>query len=266
MSELQEPEEVGEGATEGEDNHSAGDSPAAVKMDEASVAPSSATPAPGVSYRERTFTAGMTQSGKSELINHQFTAMRCQRLLLDTKGEFAIPGVPIVEGDPAGLDWSQQTLHYVPGAGGRDETEELFAACYRRQHLVVAAHEGGDLCDFKPGATPPSVISYINKGQAKGLGLLGGSQRPVMVPMHMRTEATHLFMFVPRLSPDDHDALAKSIGQDPRELAAVMDDVHERLGDHSFLWFNRRTRELIECPPLPEQVRKQTIVQRRAFA
>jgi hypothetical protein len=53
------------------------------------------------------------------------------------------------------------------------------------------------------------------------------------------------------------------MGQDPRELGPLIDDVQERLGGepdehgrtHAFLWFNRKRRQAVACPPLPPEHR-----------
>jgi hypothetical protein len=38
--------------------------------------------------------------------------------------------------------------------------------------------------------------------------------------------------------------------------------VHAQLGDHAFLRYSRRTRELIAHPPLPEALRNRNVVRR----
>lgn len=214
---------------------------------------------PGIAYNQRVFVAGMTGSGKSELLNHLFTVLRCQRLMLDCKDECRVAGVAPTSAVEA-IDWSAPVIHYVPRRADRDELEQLFAACYARRHLVVAAHELADLCDFHPTATPTAVRSYLNKGRARGLGMLGASQQPVSVPKHALTEAGHIFLFVPRLSPEHHRALARTMGMPENELGRALDDLHARHGDHAFLWWNRRTRELRESRPLPAAVRRTSAV------
>lgn len=263
---IEEPEEPG--AAEGDTEGVAGGESASAHAATESVAPPSGAPAaPSVSasavrYNQRVLALGMTRSGKSELLNVLFSRVRCQRLLVDTKDEFAIAGVEPARA-VAEIDWSQPVIHYIDSTGQPAEFGELFSACFTRRHLVVAVHELADLCAHSPGRTPPEVLGYINKGAAHGLGLLGASQRPVNVPPHARTEAAHVFVFVPGLSPADHRTVAETMGISPDELTREIAQLQEQHGEHAFLWWDRGTREISYWPPLPEQLRKGTTITRR---
>ncbi|HEU4656856.1 MAG TPA: hypothetical protein VFR97_05005 [Capillimicrobium sp.] len=218
-----------------------------------------------VRFNDRTVCIGSTGSGKSELLNVQFSALRCQRVLYDSKDEFAIDGVTPVH-DVDAIDWRQRTIHFVPGDDVLGAARDLFAALNRRSNVVVAVHELSDLCEYRPNATPPSVHRYFRQGRAHGRGLLGGSQRPVQMPTSAATEADHVFIFVPRLAPRDHDAVAEMIGMASRELAETIDRLHEQGGEHTYLHWDRRARTLKAFEPLPERIRKRSIVKRRADA
>jgi energy-coupling factor transporter ATP-binding protein EcfA2 len=106
----------------------------------------------GIVHHDRVFIAGRTGSGKSELINVLFSGFACQRLLVDTKDEFDIPGVERVR-DVAAIDWSEPIIHYVDSSSQAGEFDELFEACLRRRHLVVAVHE---LAERRAPSTPTS--------------------------------------------------------------------------------------------------------------
>lgn len=219
----------------------------------------------GVAYNERVLCLGPTGSGKSELLNHLFTNVRVQRLLHDTKHEWRVDGVEAAHSVEE-IDWTQTVVHYRCD-GSLASIERLYAECFRRRHLVVACHELGDLCEFRPNATPTSVRSLLNKGRVHGLGLLGASQRPVMMPTHARTEVQHVFLFVrARLYPDDHKTVAQIVGIPPDDLAREADRVRDELGEYAFLWWNMVDRELIPCPPLPDRLRDRSIVHRDTVA
>jgi len=219
----------------------------------------------GVSYNDRTLVLGFSGSGKSELTNHHFSAIRCQRLLVDTKDEWVVDGVERVA-EVASIDWSAPLIHFSPIDNDLDAFDELFRLAYRRRHLVVCVHELGDLCDFRAHATPAGVRTYLSKGRAHGLGLLGASQRPVEMPKRALTEAQHVFVLVPRMSGADLDAIGQMVDRPGSEVGELVDQAHEQLGDHSFLWFNRWTRELVACKPLGEDARRKTIVRKRTVA
>lgn len=217
-----------------------------------------------VSYHDRALAIGSTGSGKSELINLVFAGVRCQRVLVDTKDEFAIEGIEPVH-DVGSIDWSERTIHYRASAtAGVDEFDALFAALYSRRNLVVAVHELGDVCEFSPNRTPRWFNAYLSKGRAKGLGLLAGTQRPVQIPTRARSESDHVFMVGERLLiPADHDAVAVAMGQEPRQLGRLIDQVQAQLGGapdpqgrtHAYLAFTRARRQLIACPPIPPEHR-----------
>jgi DNA helicase HerA-like ATPase len=217
-----------------------------------------------IRFNDRVLVLGSTGSGKSELLNVIFSRMRggAQRLLVDTKREFAIEGVePASEVDA--IDWSRPIIHYQDRGEGADEMQELFAACYARRRLMVAVHELSDVCAFRAARTPPAFDSYVSKGRALGLGLLAGSQRPFDIPMRAKTEADHVFAFVPRFQLEqDHRAAAITLGADPAMLARQLDEVQETLGEHAFVHFDRRDRVLEACQPLSEAERAGIIVSR----
>jgi hypothetical protein len=144
----------------------------------------------------------------------------------------------------------------------RGDAQRFFAAFFTRPRLVVCVHELADLCDYNANGAPPAVRRYIAQGRALGKGLLAGTQRPVGIPRQARTEATDFFIFVPKLSDEDHGLVARDIGINPDALAQQLNAAHDQLGDYSFLRYAKKTRELTVCPPLPAHVRKHNIVRR----
>lgn len=225
----------------------------------------------GVRWNDRVIVFGASTAGKSEVINHLFSTFRLQRVLVDTKGhEFDVIGadgqVVAPVSDVAAIDWRQPIVHYVDSTGKVDEFGELFDALNQRHRIMTVVHEAADLCEYRPNKAPRSVMAYLNKGAAHGRGFIGGSQRAVYIPLHARTESMHVFYMVPRLAEDeDHRAAASMMGTHPNELAGRITDLHNAHGDYSFLWYDRRARELRDCPPIPEHVRAQSIVRRRTI-
>lgn len=214
-------------------------------------------------YHDRVLVLGSTGSGKSELLNFLSAHVACQRVVVDTKDEFDLAGVEAVRGDPEAIDWRAPVVHYIDGGGGPDEFEQLFAKVYARQNVVVICHELSDLCEFQPGRTPRAVNEYLSKGRARGLGLLGGSQRPVNVPMRAKTEAQHVFIFPPQLSPDDHDAIARTVGLPAPLLGEKIDAARDELGPYSYLYWSREARAMAAYPALSESERATAQVARR---
>jgi hypothetical protein len=217
----------------------------------------------GIVYHQRVLVLGETRSGKSELLNHLFSTLRCQRVLLDTKGgEWGVPGIQPVRSVEE-IDWQQPIIHFITQTDDPEEIDGLFAVARTRRHLSICVHEMGDLCNFRAQKTPPNVSAYISKGGAWGCGFMGGSQRPVEMPVRGKTEVQHIFVVVPPQGDDELQAIARiGLGLSKNELRDLLHRVQDEHGQHSFVWFRKGAGAPIVCKPLPEQLRKATVVRR----
>jgi hypothetical protein len=219
----------------------------------------------GVAFNQRVFVAGQTRSGKSEILNYLFSSIRCQRVLLDTKGgEWEIPGVEPAT-DVGSIDWRQPTIHVVTQTTGTDEIAELFNAFYgRRSPLTVCCHELGDLCGFNANATPAAVDNYISKGGAWGKGLFGGSQRPRQMPTRMKTEVQHVFITTPPMSAADMREIEDmGLPVDRGQLAPMVKQLGVEHGEYAFLHLPKGAHlEPVAWAPLPEHLRAAIVVKR----
>lgn len=219
----------------------------------------------GIRYTDRVFVGGINGSGKSVLINHLASRYRCQLLLYDTKDEFTVPGVDPVH-KPEQIDWEQPIVHLIDDAGDLKETDRLFKRLWQRKvgrtghryGLVVVVHELGDLCADQPGGTPQWVSVYIRKGRAHGLGLLAGSQRPRNIPRVARTESQHVFSFAGGFDPEDVPVMAGMHRLTVPEFERALAQASE-LGEHAYLWYDKRARTNVIRPPLPAHMLERTL-------
>lgn len=228
--------------------------------------PSSSTLMPsssgGIRYHHRVFIAGATNGGKSELLNHIATRFRCQEILLDTKDEWNIPGIPPVHNVRA-IDWNQRLVHLivdVDGGGDLDEIDLLFRVAWHRKvgraqgkryGLVIIVHELGDICDDTPGRTPGSFITYVKKGDAHGLGLLAGTQRPVNVPKIARTQSEHVMSMARGFDAADIDEMAKVHNLPVPAFERALQQANE-VGPYAYVYRNRILQTNVIRPQLPE--------------
>jgi hypothetical protein len=200
---------------------------------------------------------GSTRSGKSTLGFYHFAHFRTQRVMIDPKGEWQLPGFVTVRA-PHVLRASLERLpaiRYVPSVDDQDEWDAVYAALFEhgratRRGLVILTDE---VDSVGTANRYPRGLRLIQKqGAALGIGHQYFMQRPVEVPRPLITEATHIFVVAPPLLTDDLDTIARQLRISAAELA-------ERLSaypPHGFLWFDRRNDELIDCPPLtPEMIR-----------
>jgi hypothetical protein len=232
-----------------------------------------------IKYHDRVFVAGQSSSGKSELLNFFFGFPRCQKILLDTKGEFAIDdpetgkAIPPIR-DVSEIDWEHPApvIHFQEMGGDLDQYDELCYQVLHRRNIVICCHELADLCDDLPNRTPKWVRQAIRKGNVFGDGWLSGSQRPVGMPRQARTEAQHVIQMVPALDPEDHKIVCQMMGVSDYDLRQLCDQAAELspTGAYSFVWFDKRLRRgdqengISIWPPIPEDKRAQIIVRRTA--
>lgn len=220
---------------------------------------------PGIRYTDRVFVGGVTGSGKSVLINHLAAAFKCQVLLYDSKDEFSVAGVTPVTGVER-IDWAQRVIHVIDDRGDLRDTDRLFKVLWGRKvgrsafpyGLVVVVHELADLCADQPGKTPQWVANYIRKGRAHGLGLISGSQRPRNIPRAARSEAEHVFSFAGGFDPEDLPVMAGLHRMVERDYAAALAQA-QALGEHAYLWGDRRARTNVIRPPLPARLVSRTL-------
>lgn len=232
----------------------------------------------GVAYNDRLLVCARTRAGKSELLNLLFSELRCQRVLVDPKDEFATTegGQPVERVTAVdAIDWGKRTIHVVPARWTPDDWEALFDVAFRRRRLNLTIHEAAFSCAFKPGLVGPAHNTYISQGQAHGLGYWAATQRPVCLPTFATSEPGHVFAFAEKMSrPDDHRTLAGMLDLDPAELATLQRDLLAEHGGeqqlehakHSFLWFDRGRGTLASWAPLPLELRKRNCVTRRTVA
>lgn len=217
----------------------------------------------GIRWHDRVFVVGYTGSGKSEVLNLLFTKLRNQKLLLDTKPEFTIPGVTPVS-RVRDIDWSAPVIHYRDLSNSLTDYDELFYEAHHRRNFTVCCHELADLCEDQPNRAPEWVRKSLRKGNVFGNGILGGTQRPVGMPRQGRTEAQHVIHMVPQLDPDDHQIVAKMMQLSDHQLRRTLAEATNvsLTGEYSAVWFDRRAGKITLIPPLPDHVRRSIIVRR----
>lgn len=218
----------------------------------------------GLKYNQRLFVAGMTRSGKSEILNWAADQIACQKLLLDTKGgEWVIPGVEPTR-DPLEIDWTQPWVHYVTQGTELGEINEVFRQCNERRNLLVLVHELGDVCGYNTNATPPQADKYIAQGGAWGKGWYGASQLPVDMPKRAKNQAEHVVVVVPAMDDDQLKVVARLIeGYSLAQLKELILEVQEEKGPHAWIHFEKGATEgPTVYDPLPEEVRAGITVRR----
>lgn len=203
-----------------------------------------------VRHSDRVLIVGKTEGGKSTLARHLALGFTGSRMtFIDPKdGEWRLEGVEPAR-DPAALDLQAPVSHYIPSSLSDEEYEDLFERLWwARGPRVIWLDE----C-FGPtrkGYAPHHLRLIIQQGAKHDVGLIACTQRPVNIESTLRTEAEHVFLFVPPPPMLDLRTLAGDMGQEPETLKREMHGLLEQEGLFSHLWYCRRTHGLHFCAPL----------------
>jgi pentatricopeptide repeat protein len=234
-----------------------------------------------IRWNQRVLIAGMTRSGKSELARYLFAQMRCRRVLIDPKREWALGvGVPRIElgattmeaaeREAAAIDWTQPVLHVSPlwlgRRGARDaaryQLEALFARIARLPgdtHVWIDEGYGVSSASWAPAG----LIELEVAGGGMGKGSTTCTQRPVNVAKELLTEADYLFLFGPLDRDDVAESLRGCSSFLPPERALELMAAQPRYG---YLFVSKPDRSYAIGPPLPAHLRTASAGIRRQLA
>ena len=209
-----------------------------------------------VIYADRLALVGATGSGKSTLARYLFEQARCRRLLVDSKHSWRVRGVEPTY-NVADVDWRAPLVHFRPRWLDRDQADELYGAAFRRlRHAFIWTDEAtGVSASNWPGTAFAAIQS---QGRELEIGHAICSQRPVNVRREAWTEATHLLVFRD-LDDDDLRYVRAGIG------FLSLDELRRLVGElpeHGCVWVDRRQRRVAIVDPLPERLRRPSLVTR----
>ena len=228
---------------------------------------------------------GKKKSGKSVISRLLFNAYPGDRVVLDMAGDDGPMGGDVIDlhgtADTLPRRWPESqrrydasnrplpmVLRYVPDPGSPTKAEDLDAivglalAHGRNQHhagkigCALLCHEAETLAPVH--RVQPHMRRALDQNRHYHLTLIMAGQRPVGIDTKLLSNADVVYAFE-LLNPDDRQRLGKTIGWDPRDLDAAIED----LARHEYLRYDSNEEKpdpghddfrLGHFPPLPEDV------------
>lgn len=205
-----------------------------------------------IRHNDRVLIVGINGGGKSVLARHLAEQFPRSRLtVVDPKDDGIDLGVPPAR-SPAELDLAAPLSHYVPTELSDGEYSELFDRLWaaRGPRVILLDESYGPT---RAGYAPKGLRLIVQQGRRHDMGLIACTQRPVNIESTLRTEAQHVFIFVPHPPMLDLRTLAGDMGLEPESLRRELAELLADEGEFSHLWYRRRRAELVRCAPLPAE-------------
>lgn len=218
-------------------------------------------------YDERTIFLGGTGSGKTNLAM-TMASHYDKFVYIDPQHNLTpkVPAVYLQSLDSWRWEWAfHRDVHIV----FRPKPENVYPRMNAVRHydeLLYMLHRRGKPRNRKTGKFPNPFNIYIDEAYAlghgahypdwaqniavmdrqKGIGLWVSSQRPVNIPVPLRSECAWYYVFY-LSKEDDVDEIA-SYGRPKKALKRLL--LEDLKFDHSFVQISRRTNEFIHRPPI----------------
>jgi hypothetical protein len=218
-----------------------------------------------IGYGQRVASVGMNGSGKSELLRFLFSQLNVRRALVDSKGEWRLPGVQRVTLTAQTLDEARAEIdervdlaapliHVRPAWLGQPGSKEQLAALYGaldriRGPLTVWTDEAYAVSSST--WAPPGLLELQVGSRARGHGHFVATQRPRNVAKELLTEADHVFLFPP-LDTEDLRESRRGMPFLDQDRAVTLGRELPRYG---YLWADRREGAVTVFDPLPDYLR-----------
>lgn len=199
---------------------------------------------------DRVLLAGLTGKGKTSLarwIVEQFQPVRL--IVFDSKNEldFGVPKLYTPAELAAGMH--QPIVHYIPAPGDKQALEEACLIVWETPGPYVWWVDEGTECS-SPNYVPAGLRAAAVMGRAQKKLLLVLTQRLAEIHPVFRSQAEHVYIFVPAPIELDLKAISGAINREVALLAQELTELHAEHGDYSHLWYVRSTDELRRCAPV----------------
>lgn len=201
---------------------------------------------------------GRKGSGKSVLARRFWETYPYDRLVIDPTGDVD-PGdpktlnltSPLPRRWPAKLDDRRQTLRFAADPGSptyEDDLDRAAGLAFGHGNCLLWVDEVGELT--RANKTAPAMRRILHQSRHRRLSTLFCGPRPIDINPLVISQADYLAIFhLP--NPADRKRCADTMGYDLAEL----EEAHDLLDEHGYLWWDAVHRELEVRPPIPHGAR-----------
>jgi hypothetical protein len=204
---------------------------------------------------------GRKGSGKSHLAQFFWDSYPLDRLVVDPTGDVdphdekaSDLETPLPTRWPGNVNGERTTLRFPADPGSDTYLDDLDAAvglAFNHGKSLLWIDEVGELTNAH--RTPPAMRRLLQQSRHRDLSILACGPRPIDINPLVLSQADYIAAFHTP-NPRDRQRLADTMGLELK----ILDDAHNRLVEHGFLWWNAIERELLIMPPLPRLSRRPT--------
>jgi energy-coupling factor transporter ATP-binding protein EcfA2 len=206
----------------------------------------------GIRPDDHVLIVGQNGRGKSVLARYLVEQLQPVRtIVFDPKSEHDLGTEPCRTAGELATRIHEPIVHFVPSGFSRESLEDACQVVWEtpgpwRWWIDEAAAISA------PNWIPQGLMLAATQGRRPQKTLLVLTQRVHAIHPVLRSEAKHVYVFVPPPIELDLKALAGHVRREASELDAQLRHAHSTLGDFSHLWYVQDTDELRVCAPLPD--------------
>jgi hypothetical protein len=205
----------------------------------------------GIRLEDRLLIAGETRGGKTTLAEYIVAALQPVRVIaFDPKGDLKLGVIPVTRADQLPEAIRAPVCHFIPSSFERDELERACQIVWETPGPYLWWVDDANEVSG-PNWCPLGLRLAVTQGGAKGKMVLATVQRLAETHPSLRSQATHIIVFVPAPILLDLKTIAGHLHTEAETLKAMLEGLEAKHGPYSHLWYCKDGKELRRCAPLP---------------
>ncbi len=203
---------------------------------------------------DRVFMVGQTRKGKTTLARWLIEQMQPVRVIIfDPKEDFA-DGEWGVAAARTPMELAQAmhgpVVHFIPSSFEREPLEEACQIVWETPGPYIWLVDDASALT-NPNYCPQGLMLACTQGAKQQKLVMIATQRVAASHPVLRSEATHVFVFVPPPIELDLKAIASTVRREAPVIKGALEQLQASHGDYSHLWYCLDGDELRACAPIP---------------